>query len=312
MAYLTAEDPRELLVARLARLMEGMGLSSEDRGRAAANFFIWDLSGATLRLAELDERGNIQNTPLADRIVERFTGIGLVKLIMDPAVSFGPGERLVNDAEQAVIIACRRIVRGLGCCVRLLHHSGKGNARGRTTDAYAARGGSALPDGARMVAVLHPANRDDPLPVPAALGSIAPTEHLLTLSRPKCSYCALQPAIWIARDGYRLRYAIEIPEDPAAAVRVSADQIERFLVSEISEERYYTARMLEDSRVAEAIGNRALLRRALTELRAARRVVDAELPAELRHAKRQTYLRPISIAPSRQANPAQYTSEEAI
>jgi RecA-family ATPase len=60
-------------------------------------------------------------------------------------------------------------VRGLGCCVRLICHVSKEAARSGALDQYASRGGSALADGARMVAVLRswdPEATDDKLTPP--------------------------------------------------------------------------------------------------------------------------------------------------
>lgn len=118
------------------------------------------------RLTELDRHGNVVLTGLADAIVERFRDAPPVMVGFDPAISFGAGERIVNDNEQSLVLAARRIVRGLGCCVRLIAHTGKENARSGTLDQYASRGGSALADGTRMVAVLRswdPEATDDKL-----------------------------------------------------------------------------------------------------------------------------------------------------
>ena len=70
-------------------------------------------------------------------------------------MSFGVGESRVNDAEQGLIEAFRIIRNQLDCCVEGIHHTGKANARDKSTDQYSGRGGSALADGARMVAVLY-------------------------------------------------------------------------------------------------------------------------------------------------------------
>lgn len=101
-------------------------------------------------------------TGLADTMIERSKEVAPVLVGFDPSVSFGAGERLVNDNEQSLILAGRRIVRGLGCCVRFICHSGKENARNGSIDQYSARGGSALADGARMVTVLREWNVDAP------------------------------------------------------------------------------------------------------------------------------------------------------
>ena len=63
-------------------------------------------------------------TGLADAIVGHFREASPVVVGLDPVISFGAGERIVNDNEHSLILAARRIVRGLGCCVRLIRSHG--------------------------------------------------------------------------------------------------------------------------------------------------------------------------------------------
>jgi RecA-family ATPase len=167
---ITAEDRRELLIARLHRIMEVMELNDEKRAKVCAGVMVWDVTGTVCRLTELDRHGNVVLTRLADAIVEHFRDASPIMVGLDPLISFGAGERIVNDNEHSLILAARRIVRGLGCCVRLICHVGKEAARSGALDQYASRGGSALADGARMVAVLRswdPEATDDKLTPPA-------------------------------------------------------------------------------------------------------------------------------------------------
>jgi RecA-family ATPase len=112
--FITAEDGGDLLFARLCAVMDGMGLSSKDRDTVWAGVEIWNVTGVLCRLAELDRQGNVVLSGLADAIVAHFKDRPPVVLNLDPVISFGAGERLVNDNEQALITAGRRIVRGLG------------------------------------------------------------------------------------------------------------------------------------------------------------------------------------------------------
>jgi RecA-family ATPase len=73
----TAEDRRELLIARLGRIMEALGLDDEERARVCAGVMIWDVTGTVCRLTELDRHGNVVLTGLADAIVERFREKGI-------------------------------------------------------------------------------------------------------------------------------------------------------------------------------------------------------------------------------------------
>ncbi len=49
--------------------------------------------------------------PVVDGIVARSKGKGIAEIVIDPAVSFGVGEARVNDAEQGLVEAARRLVR---------------------------------------------------------------------------------------------------------------------------------------------------------------------------------------------------------
>jgi RecA-family ATPase len=64
-------------------------------------------------------------SPAIDDLIEEARPLAPVLVIIDPAVSFGVGETRVNDAEQGLIEAARRIRAALGCCVRYVHHTGR-------------------------------------------------------------------------------------------------------------------------------------------------------------------------------------------
>ncbi|TAN83852.1 MAG: hypothetical protein EPN14_02715 [Gallionella sp.] len=54
-----------------------------------------------------------------EQIINACQTIRPVLIIIDPAVSFGVGESRVNDAEQGLVEAARRLRRALNCCIRL-------------------------------------------------------------------------------------------------------------------------------------------------------------------------------------------------
>ena len=286
--YITAEDGEELLQARLREVMAALNLTDYERRKVCENFMIWDVTGSMVRLAELDARGNLQLTALADRVVDAYRDVGLAQVIFDPAISFSPGERIINDGEQAVVTACRRIVRGLNCCVRLIHHSGQANARNGAIDQYAGRGGTALPDGARMVTILASANRVN-LSRPEGF-DLQPGESGFVMARAKLSYAPPQPNIWIRRRGWTFDYFIEEPRNSDAVRDRDAEKVAAFLTDEMHHGRRYTTRALEDSGKLQM--PRARLRAALATLETAGRMEERDLPAEQRRGKRKTYLHP--------------------
>lgn len=293
--FVTAEDSTDVLGARLREIMVALNLSRSDREIVLRSIPIVDLTADVQRLAELDAKGNITLTSLADSMVQSYQNEGLVQVIFDPAVSFGPGERLVNDGEQALITACRRIRKGLNCCVRLNHHTGKANARNGAIDQYAARGGSALPDGSRMVAILSSVDENGHCAAVKPNGfELRPDESGFILARAKLSYAPPQPNIWIRRRGFAFDYAIETRQGADEARELDARKVADFLADELHHGRRYTARALED--LGSLKLSRSRLRSALARLDAKGCLEERELPSSERRGKRKTYLHVAAIA----------------
>lgn len=288
---LTAEDSREMLVARARALAGAMNLSADERAKLQRDLRISDVSGEALKLT-LIVGDVVMPAPMVDDIIEQARPLAPVLVNIDPAVSFGVGEARVNDAEQGLIEAARRIRRELGCCVRYVHHSGKQNARDAAIDQYAGRGGSALPDGARMVAVLQPMKPDAWASQTGA--SLLDGETGMVLARPKLSYAPPQPDILISRRGYTFTHTSRFEVSKAETLAAHCDQIVRFLESELAEDRRHT----QNSLAAQAgILNmsRDAVRDAVHTLLARNRVEQVLLPGVQRGPR--TYLRPVAARP---------------
>lgn len=179
---ITAEDSRETLVARLRYMCHQLGLTEEQVQEVRESVIITDVSGKGIKLTTVEKDVVMPSKQLDRLIVE--VGVLCPSLVMiDPMVSFGVGESRVNDAEQAMIDAARRIVNVVECAVLYVHHTGKANARDKTTDQYSGRGGSALADGSRMVHVLQ---RLNPAEWTSATGdTLGPNDGGFVLARPK-------------------------------------------------------------------------------------------------------------------------------
>ena len=137
---------------------------------------------------------------------------------------------MVNDNEQRLVEAARRIIRGLGCCVRFIHHTGKANARAKTVDQYSARGGSALPDGSRMMMVMVPVSEPDEaegIKLPSSV-TLEPGDQAILLRRAKLSYAPRQPDIYVIRRGYTFRHTGPDPRSEDEHERARMDHHHEF------------------------------------------------------------------------------------
>lgn len=267
-AILTAEDGRELLIARLNRIAGAMGLTAEQAAHVQRRVLIEYVGNSPFRLTEV-VGDVVVLSPMVDALISRIKPLEPAVVVIDPAVSFGVGESRVNDAEQGLVMAARRIRDAVNCCVRYVHHTGKSNARDKTVDQYSGRGGSAFADGARMVAVLQSLEPDEwkkgtGEPLPSGCTG-------MVLALPKLSYAPPQPDIFIERSGYSYRDVKPKSKQSAEETQASHDAIALdFITEQYRAGARYSRKSLEDS-------GRTGLRR--DELRAAiaRLVIDGRL-----------------------------------
>lgn len=263
---LTAEDSRETLIARLRLMCAQMGLSEREVRTIREDVIITDFSGKGIKLTAVEKDVVVPSAQLDRLIVE----IGLLHpslVIIDPLVSFGIGESRVNDAEQGMIDAARRIRNTVRCAVIYVHHTGKENARNKTTDQYSGRGGSALADGSRMVHVLQRVTPDE---WTSATGDVLEGEDAgFVLARPKMTWCAPQPDIYLKRHLYTfLRY--DHIGETAGAQRINQiadDKVWQFLKDEWLAGRRHTQNTLETAKVLPQKATRQAVQRLLAQLR---------------------------------------------
>lgn len=240
---LTAEDSREILVARLRQIAADLNLSNDEVEIVRRDVRISDLSAAPIKLTLVVEDVVLPSGKV-DELIDGCLLNPPVLIIIDPAVSFGVGESRVNDAEQGLIEAARRMRNSLNCCVRYVHHTGKQNARDKTLDQYSNRGGSALPDGARMVAVMQPCDEEEWRKATGV--GLHAGESGLILARPKLSYAPRpEQHIYIVRRGYRFDLVNVTPPSIEAALEALANQVWQFVANEASNGKRYTKPELE-------------------------------------------------------------------
>lgn len=269
-ALVTREDDRELLVARLREIMDAMRLGTVERANVLARVRVLDMSAKPFRLTKIEGDVVTPAGGAVEWLVALLTAFAPDWVIFDPLVSFGTGESRVNDAEQGLIEAARIIKSRLQCCVELVHHTGKQNAREKALDQYAGRGGSALADGARMVAVLQPLESGEWLKATGT--ALAPGESGLVMALPKLSYAPPQDAIYIRRRGYLFTHEIAVPQTPAQEGEARAQRLFDFLQSEFDAGRKFNQTDL-CTQTDETGLSRDQIRAAITTLKVAGRIV---------------------------------------
>jgi RecA-family ATPase len=263
--FITREDSREILVARIRSTMLDLMLDEPQQAAVLVNIAVLDFTDISFRLSAVKDDVVIPHRKNLRCLIDILREWGPDWVICDPLVSFGVGESRVNDAEQGLIEAFRVLRNELNCCIEGIHHTGKAVARDKTLDQYAGRGGSALADGARMVAVMQPLTAKEWAKSTGTL--LAEGETGLVMAFPKLSYCKPQPPIFIRRKGFAFRMDESVaPRDPDAALRGNANRVHEFLHKAYAEGQRYSMSELET--IAERMHlTRAVLREACSFLK---------------------------------------------
>ncbi|WON75152.1 AAA family ATPase [Nitrosospira sp. Is2] len=287
---ITAEDSREMLVARLRAIVRAMNLNEVEKAKMMKGVLLSDVSGNGFRLTEV--QGDVVKPGAGvDDLIKGCETLRPVLVVIDPAVSFGVGESRVNDAEQGLIEAARRLRRVHECCVLYIHHTGKQNGRERAKDQYAGRGGSAFADGSRMVFVLQNVAPDE--------WSIATGNNLeegetgLVLARPKMSYCPPQHEIMISRHGYLFEHVNRIRTTKAAEREKADEHVFQFLTTQLAVGLYHTKSELDDHDLGFP---RAEIRKAVGRLLTVGRIKFEKIPADKKPGRGgpHEYLHPVA------------------
>lgn len=261
---ITAEDQAERLVARLRHICAHMGLSNDDIRKVRNRIRIDDCTARPWRLTEI-VGDVVQPSEIAYRIADGCERLKYPPALIqfDPLMSFGVGESRVNDAEQALVTAARMLVSRLQCCVRYVHHTGKAVALEKRTDQYSARGGSALSDGARMVAVMQPQTAYE---WHQATGTtLEEGDSAFVLARSKLSYTAPQPLIHVKRRMYEFQVIDgRVEQSHVEQLNSDAETILKLVESEALQGRKHSLHGLEN--IAPEGISRARLRAAVIAL----------------------------------------------
>lgn len=277
--FLTAEDDRGTMVARLRNMCTELGLAPAEIDTVRRGVFVLDVSGSGFKLTRVDGEVVVPGAGAA-ALAEALKPIKPTMLFIDPAVSFGVGESRVNDAEQGLIDAARLIRNEVGCGVIFVHHSGKENARNKTVDQYSGRGGSALADGSRTVHVMQSLTAEE---WAAATGdTLHQGESGVVYARPKITWAPPnQPPLYLKRKGYLFERFDSISNARSAHVQLerNVEEVFAFLRTKISEGVRYSRTSIED---ADVLKTRQARRAAVRHLIANGRIAEEATPAGAR------------------------------
>lgn len=286
---ITAEDSREMLVARMRSITEEMGLTADQVNLVQQLVRISDVSGLGCKLTKI-ETDMVKSSGVVDDIIEGCRDMPPVLIIIDPAVSFGVGESRVNDAEQGLIEVARELRRKLNCCVRYVHHTGKFNAITKSTSQYAGRGGSAFADGSRMVAIMHSHNAEE---WKGLTGEDLDKEEVgLVMNLPKVSYAPPQEPIYMVRKGFTFRQLLGVQPGKEPSLEAYANQMWQLLTSQLEKGVYHNKKSLEGL-APESNISRQKLRDALAFLLASGRVEERHKPGQAGKGRLTKYLHPV-------------------
>ena len=271
---ITREDRRGILVARLREVMKAQQFTEQEKRMVLERVQIIDLSSESFRLAHIVGDMVMAHISNIINLCEALKEWAPDWVIFDPLVSFGVGESRVNDAEQGLIEAFRIIRNELDCCVEGIHHSGKANARDKTTDQYSGRGGSALSDGSRMVAVIQPLDANEWLQQTGTRLEVG--ESGLIMSLPKLSYCAPLPNLYIRRWGFHFSLEAANNATPDQIAQHVANRVMDFITAEWLLGRRYSKADIE-AQTGKLNLTRTQIRQATSELTVSERVVYHEI-----------------------------------
>lgn len=150
------EEDAEEVQRRFYRAAEAMGLTHEERSRAAGLIVALPLAGKPVALTAKNDAGNIAETEALDWLRRHLQNETWSLVILDPLSRFaGDDTERDNAAATRLVQAIETLVKGGdGPTVLLAHHSSKSSLSEGTANA---RGSSALTDGCRWVAAMNKA-----------------------------------------------------------------------------------------------------------------------------------------------------------
>lgn len=144
-----AEDPQEEQVRRLAGAQMHYGVKDADVG---GRLFMSSGRDLTLKLAQMSNEGPEIVAGVVDMLVENMLSKRIDVLVLDPLGAIHTLPENSNEAINLLLGALREIAERTSSAIILVHHTSKAAASDMgPAGANAARGASAIVDGARVV-----------------------------------------------------------------------------------------------------------------------------------------------------------------
>lgn len=310
-ALITAEDGANRYRYVLRRILEdGRNCGLSERAAAEARNGVKCVTWSRATFGPLcvlnPATSDMESTPAWSTLVDILANLNPrpVYVSLDPAVMFGAGERHGNDGDAFLAGMIHEAALHLGMCLQLVDHVSQNVARTGIVDQYAARGGTAKTDNARLARQLvRLSGREDSAVLPLV---VTPDDmaqgRILQLHTTKLNYGPLPPVVWLRREGFWLEQLHEVSAEEVGVRKRAAAEVQRLadvraLAAAVAGARaggaFPTQRTIEEAGVLTDTGDlmpRGRLRAALSKARADGELIDVELPAEQRRGKRQTYL----------------------
>jgi regulatory protein RepA len=211
---LALEDPEDVLRRRVKGIydaeaiefispMSAAHLFSADYAMYGKNLverlICKSLVGSELHLVQTGAEGAEQSDQVGG-LIAMLKDIGHVELlVLDPLSRLHGLEENDSSVGTALINAAERIAQEVGCAVLITHHTGKGNSRERLTDAYSARGSSALADAARTVLRLITAEAGSDGKYSNISTEDIENGRILNLVHAKSNYGPRVPTLWLKK-----------------------------------------------------------------------------------------------------------------
>lgn len=266
-------------------------------------------------IAEVDQAGGMMRAPAFDLLIEMLQPMKPCYVSFDPSVLFSPGERYGNDGDAFLASMFHEAALDLGAFVQMIDHVAQSVARNGIVDQYAARGGTAKTDNARLarqlVRVTPQAAATMAVPLAVTPQDIA-EGRVLMLHSTKSNYAPIGAPVWLRRR----RFWVEHLRAPSAAeVEASAAHDRQrqaaadadLLVAHVRHGlttgagiRYSRRDLEDDARPALPDGSqitRARVREALRHALATGELVEMPLPEGERRGQRKTYISPPEVQP---------------